>query len=228
MMGVWPNWMQSLQWVCFTRRQALCPHAAQAAGKNQPMNFSAETQSTSKEWLGDDLLLSFTLLRVKELKGAEHPPLHPQHIPFSFVVSRTCFKALSWQAVSCRCTSELTPCVCSGLLWVWFPLLLGFDTSPVFLACWEVGVGQTHHIKYWLVPDCAFSLILHYLYFSDSLFTFWQLARWIRLHESSLRQILISGQHHANSTEEYLTGIELDMGVTSQWAICDPWRCSSP
>lgn len=36
----------------------------------------AEPRSMSKEQLGADLLSSFTLLRVQELKGAEGPRLH--------------------------------------------------------------------------------------------------------------------------------------------------------
>lgn len=48
-----------------------------------------------------------------------------------------------------------------------------------------------------------------------------------RLHGSSLRQILIGGQHQANSTEEDLAGTKLYTGVTSQRATRDPRRCSS-
>lgn len=61
--------------------------------------------------------------------------------------SRSLSPAASCQEVSCACTSGLTSWVRLGLLWFWFPLLLGFDTCPIFFACWEVGEGQTHHIK---------------------------------------------------------------------------------
>lgn len=70
------------------------------------------------------------------------------YIPFSFTVSRLCFKATSCQVVSCGCTSGLTSLVCLGLIWVWFPLLLGLDMVTVFIACGEVGEGQTDHMKY--------------------------------------------------------------------------------
>lgn len=53
------------------------------------------------------------------------------------------------------------------------------------------------------------------------------MTRWIRLHGSSLRQVLTSCQGQANSTEGYLTGTELYISVTSQWATRDPWSCSS-
>ena len=283
MMAVWPNWIQSLESVCFVRRQAPCPHAAQAARNNHSgrrllvgsrQSRAGVSSSCCRPHTADFSAVSSpsdsvfrTVLHLLCPKGSQsHPPvlqwelLHPTSTPicpllpphrsssflnalllltsaelripsalelgtrahyaspltrsvavspssppkerhvgltqiyvqgavrswlafFLYIAEGTgaecpwlhlhahplllrCLQALLQSPIlpsgELCCTSGLTPRVCLGLLWVWFPLLLGFDTGPASTACWEVGEGQTHHIKYWLVPGYFSSLILHH------------------------------------------------------------------